>query len=279
MNTPLCTRKGLAEPESASCPSIPWPDHKSLFLEVHDLTYAWPVNGRGQAAEPVLQGVSFELEQGQRLCVCGCNGGGKSTLLQLLAGILEPLAGSVALNGEKATADTLRKRTALLMQDADMQIIGSTVGEDLLLCSPQPDAAILARTRDMAARFALDTVWERPVQALSYGQKRKLCLCSALLAQPDILLLDEPCGGLDYPALLGLRAQLRENAGLAQIITTHELEPVIDLADVVLVLHEGKQVCLGTPEEALRAVEVHPEWGIRPPCHWLSEHTIVDWET
>ena len=148
----------------------------SSFLEIKALRYGWP----GMA--PALREAEFHLERGQRLCVCGCNGGGKSTLLQLLSGILSPCSGEIRMNGIRMDADPLRMRTALLMQDADMQIIGATAGEDLLLNWPEPDHARITAVRALASRFDLLDCWERPVHALSYGQKRKLCLCSALLA-------------------------------------------------------------------------------------------------
>ena len=245
----------------------------SSFLEIKALSYGWP----GMA--PALREAEFHLERGQRLCVCGCNGGGKSTLLQLLSGILSPCSGEIRMNGIRMDADPLRMRTALLMQDADMQIIGATAGEDLLLNWPEPDHARITAVRALASRFDLLDCWERPVHALSYGQKRKLCLCSALLAGPDVLLLDEPCSGLDYPALLRLRALLRDTRELTQIITTHDLAPIVDLADAVLILHRGAQVFFGTPEDALHALEHHPEWGVRLPCRWRHERRITDWET
>ena len=244
----------------------------SAFLEIDAISYGWP----GMA--PALQKICFRLERGQRLCVCGCNGGGKSTLLQLLGGLLVPTAGNILLEGAHADADRLRTRTALLMQDADMQIIGSTVGEDLLLCWPEPDAALLSHVHSLAARFGLLDLWDRPVQALSYGQKRKLCLCTALLANPDMLLLDEPCSGLDYPALLQLRELLRITRDLTQIVTTHDLEPIVDLVDAVLILHGGEQTFFGHPEAALDMLEKHPDWGIRLPCLWQHGHQITDWE-
>ncbi len=244
----------------------------AAFLEINALTHGWP------GMPPALRDIHFQLEQGQRLCVCGCNGGGKSTLLQLLSGLLVPESGTIFLEGVRTEGDSLRPRTALLMQDADMQIIGSTVGEDLLLSWPEPDADQLEAVRSLAARFDLLVLWDRPVHALSYGQKRKLCLCAALLANPDILLLDEPCSGLDYPALLQMRAQLEEHRELTQIITTHDLEPVVDLVDAVLVLHHGAQTFFGSPDSALNELENHPEWGIRLPCLWKSEHRITDWE-
>lgn len=244
----------------------------AAFLEADALSYGWT------KTLPALQAIHFQLERGQRLCICGCNGGGKSTLLQLLSGILVPLSGTVLLEGTPADADRLRARAALLMQDADMQIIGSTVGEDLLLSWAEPTSEQTDKAQTLASRFELLDLWDRPVHALSYGQKRKLCLCTALLSEPDILLLDEPCSGLDYPAMIQLRKQLQESRKLTQLITTHDLEPLIDLVDSVLILHRGQQTFFGSPEAALKALEQHPEWGIRLPCLWKHEQHIISWE-
>ena len=120
------------------------------------------------------------------------------------------------------------------------------------------------RARALCASFGLDGFWERPVHSLSYGQKRKLCLVHAMAAGPEMLLLDEPFAGLDYPSGRELRHFIEENKknGLRQIISTHELEPVFDLADHIIVVAEGRAPAEGAPE-TLR--EKLPQWAIRKP--------------
>ncbi|ABM27500.1 ATP-binding cassette domain-containing protein [Nitratidesulfovibrio vulgaris] len=266
-----------------------------MTLSVRDLGFGYP--GAERAA---LEGVTFSVPAGGLLCLCGVNGSGKSSLLSLLAGVQRPSAGGIRLGGgsdagpgdrldgkdggkataapaarqARETARVLRHGAALLLQDADMQILGATVGEDLCLALDPGDAEAHGAARDMADRFGLGHQWDEPVHTLSYGQKRKLCLAAALLTGPHLLLLDEPFSGLDHPAIMELRAVLvaHRAAGLTQVVSVHDLEPVVDVADAMLVLHEGRQVLYGPPCEVLDHVR---DFGIRPPYSWTAHRTIV----
>lgn len=246
------------------------------MIDAVSLTCAHP-----GAVAVALAEVSFSVEAGELVCLCGVNGAGKSTLLSVLAGLARPVAGSLTVCGVEVPGKeaALRRVASLLLQDADMQIIGSTVGEDMLLSVAAlggSDATLRqgeAHALQLAARLGLGDHWERPVHALSYGQKRKLCLATALLAKPQVLLLDEPFSGLDYPAALELRDLLQANRaqGITQVVTVHDLEPLVDMADRVLVLAEGRLVLDGVPATVLDHVR---EYGIRPPCSWLESRSI-----
>lgn len=280
------------------------------MMEVLALSHRWP-----GAQSPCLEGIGFQAHPGDIICLAGCNGSGKSTLLQLVAGILQPEQGQIRIVPEQNTANSAKhspctaplsasgcpdassgsdsrpaasskaappgnkRNTALLLQDADMQILGSTVAEDMLLHWPRPEAQRIAAAHELAQRLGLAHAWDASVHTLSYGQKRKLCLASALLTQPSCLLLDEPFSGLDYPGMLELRGILTANRalGLIQIVSTHDLEPLIDLASHMLVLHQGQQAFYGSPEDGLRQLEHKPEWGLRPPCSWQRGHGIEPW--
>jgi len=229
------------------------------------------------AGGPVLDGVSLHVERGALVCLCGANGSGKSTLLSLLAGLFSPVQGTVRVGGHSSPGAerALRAQSALVLQDADLQIIGSTVEEDLLLTTGTAGAAVAA-ARGMADRFGLGGHWNSPVQTLSYGQKRKLCLAAAALRAPQLLLLDEPFSGLDYPAMCELRGLLRHNAaeGLTQIVSVHDVEPLADMADTMAVLHKGRLALDGAPEAVLEHAEAY---GLRVPCSWRTNRTIAPW--
>jgi biotin transport system ATP-binding protein len=216
----------------------------------------------------VLQGLSLDLMPGSLSVLAGANGSGKSTLLSLLAGIYRPRQGVIEWDGVRSPGGEkeLRRRTGLLLQEAELQILGSTVEEDLCL-GLKPGSAEADQAREMARFLGLSEKWKAPVQQLSGGQKRKLCLAGVLLRQPRLLLFDEPFSGLDYPAVKELRAILdRQKAqGLTQVIATHDLEPVVDLADELLLLHEGRLAAKGRPGEVLDRTA---HYGIRPPCLW-----------
>ncbi|MCF8030575.1 MAG: energy-coupling factor ABC transporter ATP-binding protein [Desulfohalobiaceae bacterium] len=226
---------------------------------------------------PVLRDVGFSLEPGGLAVLSGANGSGKSTLLLLLAGLFTPQQGSISVQGRVIPGEEkqVRRRTGLLLQEAELQILGTTVGEDILLGTDPGNPENLRRAEGLASRMGLSPLWDTPVEHLSGGQRRKLCLASVLMGGPRILLYDEPFSGLDYPAVREFRQILRDNAerGVTQVVATHDLEPVLDLAREMLLLDHGELVGQGPPESLLDRAAEH---GVRPPCLWQREGSLVE---
>lgn len=204
------------------------------------------------------------------MLICGPNGSGKTTLLHLLADLYQPESGTIRL-GPDGNASV-----GLVFQNPDVQILGATVTEDLGLGLNSKDTASNQRIDDLSRRFGLADLKDAPVHALSGGEKRKLCLASSLARNPVVLLLDEPFSGLDYPGSLELRKLLAENKqnGLTQAIACHDVEPLIDLADAVLILDKGTLVAFGPPMGVLDQLQ---KAGIRPPCSWIASGRIIPW--
>lgn len=229
------------------------------MLQLTNLSFAYP--GRDLA----LTGVTATLASGVTI-LAGPNAGGKTTLLRLLAGLLEAREGAIAENGVPLTAMDLRRMARMVMQDPEPQILGVSVGEDVMLgrAASNLGDAFESEAERLAEKFGLKKYWYETVDALSYGQKRKLCLLHAMLAGPRLLLLDEPFAGLDYPSALELREFIRDNAasGPVQVISTHELEPVYPLAEHVVVVKDGAVAAEGAPEELRPRLE---EWSVRRP--------------
>ena len=242
------------------------------MITLNTLSFAYPSGG------DVLSSVSLNVPKGTLLGLVGANGSGKSTLLALMAGLYAPTGGTlnVADRVSPGSEKTIRAICRLVMQDADLQILGGTVEEDMLM-GARRDEATVAEARAMADRFNLLSAWERPVQTLSWGMKRKLCLAAALFDEPQVLLLDEPFSGLDYPGVQEMRAIIRENrqAGLTQVVSSHDLESFIDLVDSLAVLDSGRLVGFGAPDSVLDMVKAH---GVRPPRSWTMGRTITPWD-
>lgn len=243
------------------------------MIALSGLRFAYP----GQ--DEILSGLDLKVAEGSLLVLVGANGTGKSTLLSLLAGLLTPTGGSLEAAGAVSPGQEadLRARCGLLLQDADLQILGATVGEDLRLGLDRRNPAAQDAARTMAQRLTLDALMDRPVQALSWGQKRRLCLAAVLLRAPRVLLFDEPMTGLDYPGIREMRALLKENkaAGLTQVVAAHDLEPLADICDALAVLHGGTVALHGPPEAVLSRMA---GFDVRPPCSWRSSGTITPWE-
>ncbi|WP_319467677.1 ABC transporter ATP-binding protein [uncultured Pseudodesulfovibrio sp.] len=242
------------------------------MITLTDVEYCYP------SGEAALSGISLSVERGSLVGLVGANGSGKSTLMALLAGLYSPSSGTLNLCGYVSPGEekAVRSASRLVMQDADLQILGATVEEDLLLGRKRTGNAIDS-ARDMARRLDILGYWEKPVQSLSWGMKRKLCLAAALLDEPDLLLLDEPFSGLDYPGKREMRHLIREHqrAGLTQIVSSHDLECLVDMVDELIVLHGGKCVLRGKPENLLSKIAAY---GVRPPCSWNAGLGIVPWD-
>lgn len=242
------------------------------MITFNDLEYAYP------SGEKALSPISLDMKPGTLLGLVGANGSGKSTLMSLAAGLYTPTGGSIRIGEHTSPGDEkeIRTHSRMVMQDADLQILGATVKEDLLLGRNRTEEAV-ERAMEMAARFNILSVWEKPVQTLSWGMKRKVCLAAALLDEPDVLLLDEPFSGLDYPGMKEMRLIIRENrqAGLTQIVSSHDLECIVDIVDRLAVLDGGELVLSGAPEDILDKVGSH---GVRPPCSWSTGQAIQQWE-
>ena len=159
------------------------------------------------ADRPVFCELNIELAPGQRLGLTGPNGSGKSSLLQIIVGLLHPHAGTVEVLGAVRAAEPdfaeVRREVGLLFQDSDDQLFCPTVLEDvafgpLNLGKTSEEAVAIAS--DTLTRLGLAGFEERVTYRLSGGEKRLVALAGVLAMQPRVLLLDEPCAGLDEDA-------------------------------------------------------------------------------
>lgn len=223
------------------------------------------------AETDTLKNCTFSIGRGKLVCLLGVNGSGKSTMLALLAGLFAQREGELTVAGHVLPRESfrLRGKVALVPQDPDVYILGSLVEEDLLLALDPEDEEGKARALGFARVFGLEHALAQPVQTLSHGQKRKLCLASALAARPEILLLDEPFAGLDHPASMAMREALARNkaANLTQVVVGHDLDLMADLADSFILLQDGDILASGTGNDVFpRLLEA----GVRPPCAWFT---------
>ncbi|MCC8181258.1 MAG: energy-coupling factor ABC transporter ATP-binding protein [Planctomycetes bacterium] len=231
------------------------------MFRINSLSYSYP----GQSA--ALADIDARIPAGVVL-LAGPNAGGKTTLLRILAGLIDPDRGEVfSLEHDRPLGSgDLRRATRMVMQEPEPQILGVRVGEDIMLgksASSLGDGFVPEAER-LADRLGLRRCWDESVDTLSHGQKRKLCLLHALAAGPKALALDEPFAGLDYPSACELRSFIKEHKahGLTQIISVHDLEPVFDIADWLIVLADGKIAAEGEPAGLADRLA---GWGVRPP--------------
>lgn len=228
-----------------------------------------------------LKGINLTIADGEFLLICGPNGSGKTTLIRLICGLLKPTAGSIGLNGlvDPYTSREIRQLVGMVFQDADSQIVGETVREDVafgpenLRLSPEE---ITERVDRALSVMGLEKLSEKPCYLLSGGEKRRLSIAGVIAMKPQIILFDEPFAHLDY---LGIREVLKHmvqlhRQGHTLVVTTHDVEKVIAHVDRIAIIHDGELKTAGLPEELLTELS---RFGIRPPCYALLGREKISW--
>ena len=233
----------------------------SAALEVTGLGYRL-ADGRA-----LVDGVSFTVGAGETLVLLGRSGSGKTTTLKLINRLLEPSAGEIRVACERAAdldATRLRRRIGYVIQDVGL-FPHFTVSRNVGLV-PQlerwPADRIDARVRELLALVGLDpgTFGERYPHQLSGGQRQRVGVARALAADPPLLLLDEPFGALDPITRVELQREFRAlegRLGKGMVFVTHDVREGLLLGTRLGLMHEGRLVFLGTPEEF--QASSHPE--------------------
>ncbi|MEZ6040580.1 MAG: ABC transporter ATP-binding protein [Planctomycetaceae bacterium] len=216
--------------------------------------------------QPVLREVCFEVESGQTLAIIGPNGMGKTTLLNILAGMISPAGGVVEINGlrRRSTVDhelAIRQQTFFL--PADFWLPSGVTGRQFVLAVGDtwgvPERALLEHTEQLLDLFHLTRVADSSARGYSSGQQKKLGLCAALVTESPVLLLDEPfSGGLDPAGLTAIKQilkQLTQSSHRTVVLTSPVPELVQEVADEVLVLDDGRVLMHGSVEQVIRETD------------------------
>ncbi|WP_123534717.1 ABC transporter ATP-binding protein [Halosimplex salinum] len=202
-----------------------------------------------------LDGVSLSVPDGASLGLVGTNGAGKTTLFRLLVGHETPDAGTVRVAGVDPTAGTrVRERVGYLPEDAGFQ--PALTGSEVLGYYADMSGVEAPRVETLLSVVGLEGAGDRRVGGYSNGMNRRLGLATALLGDPDVLLLDEPTAGLDpggVDAFNRVVERVREERDVTVVLSTHVLSEVEALCDRVAVLDDGQLRTVGTVEEVVRA--------------------------
>ncbi|WP_373356447.1 energy-coupling factor ABC transporter ATP-binding protein [Pseudoroseicyclus sp. CXY001] len=226
------------------------------LFRVEGLTFAYP----GRA--PVFDGVSFELQPGERLFLTGANGSGKSTLLRCLLGLLKPQAGRIIAFGEEPKTEAefrqLRCRAGFVFQDPDDQLFSPTVIEDVAfgpLNMGLSRAEAVARAEEALEGLGLSAFRDRIAYKLSGGERRLVSLAAVLAMRPEVLLLDEPTNALDEKTTDRL-ADILTNLPQAMIAVSHDPYFRAEVGTRELFLHKGTMVDARPAGETARRMGV-----------------------
>ena len=200
-----------------------------------------------------VDGISFSVGRGEVVGFLGPNGAGKSTTMRLIAGFLEPTSGSAAISGHDSHEAPLAARQHLgyLPEGAPLYPDISVAGflEFVAQMRGMDKAATQRRLGELVERIQLSEVWDRRIETLSKGYKRRVGIAQALVHDPDVLILDEPTDGLDPNQKHEVRELIRAiAANKAIIISTHILEEVEAVCTRAIVIARGKLLADATPE-------------------------------
>lgn len=231
-----------------------------MSIVIEHLNYVYMQGGPYETR--ALDDVSLTIHDGEFIGLIGHTGSGKSTLVQHLNGLILPTSGKITVDGmdlaEKGTdRRAIRRRVGLVFQYPENQLFEETVAKDIAF-GPKNlglgEEEIDRRVRTAMRRVALDydKLAQRSVFELSGGQMRRVAIAGVLAMEPQTLVLDEPCAGLDprgREEILGLISDLHRESGATIVMVSHSMDDVAALAERVIVMNHGKVAMDGTPRE------------------------------
>jgi len=223
----------------------------SLAVSCEKLSFSYPGSG-----QPALSDVSFDLRPGEYVGVVGPNGGGKSTLVRLLNGLLKPASGGVLVSGHDPATEPfeVRKQLGVLFQNPENGLVAPFVEDDVAFGLENlgvPREEMRERVASAIRAVGLTGYERREPHTLSGGEKQRVALAGLLAVEPEILVLDEPTSMLDATGRKEILEHLEAlRAEKTVLHVTHHLGELMN-ADRILVLNGGKLVADESPERLL----------------------------
>ena len=239
------------------------------------LTYIY--GGNKKLKTTAVDDISVSIDDGQFIGLIGHTGSGKTTFLQLLAGLIKPESGTVLIDGEDIFAKnfdlhSIRGKVGIVFQYPEHQLFEETVFKDV--CYGPKNLGLSQEEIESRANEALrlvgidEAIFSQSPFELSGGQKRRVAIAGVISMKPKILILDEPTAGLD-PAgrkeILGLVSDLCRKQKMTIILVSHSMDDVAEYADRILVINDGKLAIDATPREVFNHKEELENFGLSLP--------------
>lgn len=238
------------------------------IIKVKCLKHIYP-----DKTEVNICGLDFVVNKGDRIVILGPNGTGKTTLLSHILGLLKPVDGQISVFGVNPFKEFkhIRKKIGVVFQNVDEQIIGPTVYDDIafsLRNEGMNKESVKDKVKSIAETLGIVHILGKIPHYLSGGQKKKVALAGALAMSPELLIMDEPFDGLDPKSkkeMIDLINVLNRDMGVTTIITTHDVNIVNYIADLIYIINKGHIVSSGRPEHIFRQADVITEANLEPP--------------
>lgn len=229
-----------------------------------------------------IKDVSLSINDGDFVVLAGRNGSGKTVLMKHANGLLEPTEGKVYFRNKPVSAgpSEVKRQVGLVFQNPDVQLVCPTVREELAF-GPEnlgiPRDEIEKRIEKAVETLDLRELAEKRTSALSGGEKRKIAIAGILTMEPELLILDEPFTGLDFPGIREVIATLLRvhKTGRTVIVITHEIEKVLAHANRLVIMEDGSIVRDGTPGDLIGLVE---NYGIKNPLQAYRNWRDLTWK-
>ncbi|MEA5082641.1 MAG: energy-coupling factor ABC transporter ATP-binding protein [Lachnospiraceae bacterium] len=237
------------------------------LLKTENLCYSF------DGHKDTLKNISVEINKGEKIAVIGNNGAGKSTFFLCLNGVLET-DGSIWLNGKKILGkkgfEGLRRATGIVFQDADSQIIASTVKAEVafgVMNLQLEKNEVLRRTEEAMEKMSITNLCSRPPHYLSGGEKRRVVIADIIAMEPEIFIFDEPEASLD-PENMEVLENVLESIGNEEktiLMSTHDMDFALKWADRAIVFSEGEIIADDTTEKIFTNDELLKRAGLKKP--------------
>lgn len=247
----------------------------SKVLELKNLSYVY---GTGTPFEKTaVNNLSLSIEKGEFIGIMGHTGSGKSTLVQMLNGLMKPTSGQVLLDGEDIWANPkdirkIRFKVGMVFQYPEYQLFGETVAKDIAFgpTNMGKSGAELEKAVNDAARFTglKDELLEKSPFDLSGGEKRRAAIAGVIAMNPEVLVLDEPTAGLDpmgRDVLLSQIVQYHKERKNTVILVSHSMEDIARVADKIIVMNKSNLVMFDKTKEVFSKGRELEKIGLRVP--------------
>lgn len=259
-----------------------------MDIKLQQVSYAYAAGTPFE--KRALYDVDLTIPSGSYQAIIGHTGSGKSTILQHLNAILKPTTGTVQIGEKRIDAGqkpkelkSVRQRVGIVFQFPEHQLFEETVEKDIMFGPMNfgvPEEEARRRAHELVGLLGLpEQVLEKSPFDLSGGQMRRVAIAGVLAMDPEVLVLDEPTAGLDprgRKEIMNLFARLHREKGLTTVLVTHSMEDAARYADRIAIMHSGKCVVEGTPQEVFAQTELLEDFRLELPQSVKLQRTIEE---
>lgn len=259
-----------------------------MDIKLQQVSYAYAAGTPFE--KRALYDVDLTIPSGSYQAIIGHTGSGKSTILQHLNAILKPTTGTVQIGEKRIDAGqkpkelkSVRQRVGIVFQFPEHQLFEETVEKDIMFGPMNfgvPEEEARRRAHELVGLLGLpEQVLEKSPFDLSGGQMRRVAIAGVLAMDPEVLVLDEPTAGLDprgRKEIMNLFARLHREKGLTTVLVTHSMEDAARYADRIAIMHSGRCVVEGTPQEVFAQTELLEDFRLELPQSVKLQRTIEE---